>query len=228
MHDQEPGTETEGPLFGEQKSRRPEIWSSILVVLVIAAAVLLGVVVGWRKAATGTGAGTQVKTTAATPPVQTPTTNAEGTQAIPEPANSTEPPTANPTPKASSAADAIAPPSGGLVVTQNGKVIYRSPSPQSSSRTPAAPASTNRLIYRVEPEYPPEARAQHLQGAVVLDVQVLGGGTVGKIAVLSGNPQLAAAAIQAVKQWQYLPYLVDGHAVDSQAKITIRFTMPPS
>jgi protein TonB len=62
----------------------------------------------------------------------------------------------------------------------------------------------------------------------VLDVQVLGSGTVGKIEVVSGNAQLAAAAIQAVKQWQYLPYLVDGHAVDSQARITIRFTLAPS
>jgi TonB family protein len=84
------------------------------------------------------------------------------------------------------------------------------------------------LIHRVEPEYPPEAKAQNLQGAVVLVVQINGDGTVGDIGVTSGNPLLAKAAVDAVKQWKYQPLFVNGRAAESQAQITVRFKLPPS
>jgi TonB family protein len=113
-------------------------------------------------------------------------------------------------------------PTGGLVVTQNGKVIYRAvPSVDSSE-------SMNRLIRRVEPEYPAEARKQNIQGAVVLEVQVLGDGTVGNIQTVTGNPLLADAAVNAVRQWKYQPNVVDGQPVQSQTRITIKFRLPTS
>jgi protein TonB len=117
---------------------------------------------------------------------------------------------------------------GGLTVTENGKVIYRLPA------QPVAGASTlssssdpgGRLIHRVNPDYPDEARKKHIQGSVVLNVQVLGSGNVGTIEIATGNPVLAEAAVHAVRQWKYQPYVVDGHPVQSQARITIRFTLP--
>jgi len=80
----------------------------------------------------------------------------------------------------------------------------------------------------VEPEYPPEARTQHIQGAVVLDVQIGGDGAVHNIAVVEGNSLLAEAAVQAVRQWRYQPFSVDGQSVEMQTRITIRFTLPPT
>lgn len=88
--------------------------------------------------------------------------------------------------------------------------------------------SATRLIHRVEPEYPPEARAQHIQGAVRLDIQIGGEGAVHSIEVVEGDPLLAAAAVQAVRQWRYRPYSVDGRAIEMQTRVTIRFTLPPN
>jgi TonB family protein len=197
----------------EPRRRGGEIWSSILVLLVISVAVLLGLVIGWHRAAKGTGG---AHSAAWVPPVMTMTPESD------EDRNSL---TASdvPTPAASKPAESpvIAP--GGLLVTQNGKVIYRSPAAQATT------VLTKRItepIHRVEPEYPPAARAQHIQGSVVLDVQVLGNGSIGNIAVVSGNPVLADAALLAVKQWRYQPNVVGGRPVESQTRITIRFTLP--
>lgn len=226
----EPSPEPESAPFSgliedEARPPRTETWSAILVVLVIATAILLGVVIGWRKAAMGTGARAQVQAVAVAPPTQTTDHSVVETQTTPEAADSAEAPKAAPAVKTSSASPAVDPPSGGLVVTQNGKVIYRSP--LRPAPAPAKPQpSTNRLIYRVEPEYPAQAREQGVQGAVVLDVQVLGTGTVGNITVISGDRLLADAAVHAVKQWRYQPYLVDGSPVESDTRITIRFTLP--
>ena len=60
----------------------------------------------------------------------------------------------------------------------------------------------------------------------MLDIQVLGDGTVGNIGIVEGNPLLAEAAVHAVRQWRYQPNLVDGHSVESQTRIKINFTLP--
>jgi periplasmic protein TonB len=86
----------------------------------------------------------------------------------------------------------------------------------------------SRLIHRVEPQYPAEALVQKIQGLVTLDVQIGGEGAVHNIDVVEGNPVLAQAAVQAVTQWRYRPYAVDGRPVEMQTRITIRFTVPPS
>jgi protein TonB len=80
----------------------------------------------------------------------------------------------------------------------------------------------------VEPQYPAEARAHHIQGPVVLDIQVLGDGGVGSVAVVSGDPLLTQSAINAVKQWRYQPESVNGQATDTQTRITVKFTLPES
>jgi protein TonB len=120
------------------------------------------------------------------------------------------------------------------VVTQNGKVIYRVPQPKAvgseggskSGNTSMNRSLDNRLIHRVEPVYPEEARARHIQGVVALDVQIGGDGAVENIAVVEGEPELVDAAVQAVRQWRYRPYTADGKAVGMQTRVTIRFTLP--
>jgi TonB family protein len=197
-------------------------WTSILWVLVIATAVALVIAIGWRVTARGSRNATHAAAANA---------NANRSQNATQestPANSPQSAVASPDPASppsvKTSRGAPQPSSGGLVVTQNGKVIYRMPP---SAQTEAAPASS-RLIHRVEPEYPEEAKTRNIQGSVVLDIQVLGDGSVGKIDVLQGNATLAEAAVRAVRQWKYQPYLVDGRPVESQTRITFNFALPAS
>ena len=61
---------------------------------------------------------------------------------------------------------------------------------------------------------------------VALQAWIGADGYVGKLKLMSGDARLAEAAIEAVKQWQYQPYYVDGRAVDVETEITINFTLP--
>jgi TonB family protein len=202
----------------------------MLVVLIIAVAVLLGVMIGWRRAVLGRRAVESRQAAAASATSVNP-------QASPGPANNatasagagSEQPNSAEKPKPPHAENSV--PVGGLLVTENGKVVYRV-EPANPVRTAASggagKSSANRLIHQVEPEYPPEARAKGIQGPVVLDVQVQGDGRVGNINVVSGNPALSEAAVRAVKQWVYQPFSVNGKPVERQTRITIRFTQPAS
>jgi anaerobic magnesium-protoporphyrin IX monomethyl ester cyclase len=67
-----------------------------------------------------------------------------------------------------------------------------------------------KLISKVLPAYPPEAKQQHVRGDVVLDVTLKEDGTVEQVVLIDGNPLLADAATTAVKQWRYQPLLVQG------------------
>jgi TonB family protein len=196
-----------------------EVLTSALVVLVIAAAVLLGVVVGVRQMAKRSAEKATVAV--ATKIDMSPSPASPGsTVTVPNSDPSSNP--ANPKPAAAQA------PVGGLIVTQNGKVIYRAEPSPSTTPSPVMAPSPNRLLHRVDPKYPELAKSQHIQGAVELEAQVLGDGTVGSVAVLRGDPLLAEAAASAVKQWKYLPYSVNGRLVERQERITVKFSLPSS
>jgi periplasmic protein TonB len=107
-------------------------------------------------------------------------------------------------------------------------VIYRAGPSGEASPPPAMAPAPNRLLHRVDPEYPESAKSQHIQGAVELEAQVLGDGTVGNVAVLRGHPLLAEAAASAIKQWKYQPYSVNGRQVERQERITVKFSLPSS
>jgi protein TonB len=81
------------------------------------------------------------------------------------------------------------------------------------------------LIHDVTPQYPPEAGRARLEGAVVLLAVIGTDGSVKDVRVESGLPILAQAAIDAVKQWRYKPYMVDGDPVEVDSRITINFTL---
>jgi TonB family protein len=228
---------------GAGYARRNDIWTPVLGILVIVTAVLLGLELGWRgairhglnegvnasQAKANRRGDSSLEQTAAAPsgdltsPVQSglavhPGTSGEGAS-IPK---------------------SVEPANGELVVTQNGKVIYRLPAaaPADIARKAAAASgskelqegevSDSRLIHRVEPQYPPEASAQKIQGMVTLDLQIGSEGAVHNIAVVDGNPVLAQAAVEAVRQWRYQPYVVDGRPAEMQTRVRIRFRLPPS
>jgi periplasmic protein TonB len=84
------------------------------------------------------------------------------------------------------------------------------------------------LIYRVQPIYPPLAREARVQGAVELRAIVSKSGMIENLVVLSGHPLLVPAAINAVQQWRYRPYLLNGEPIEVETEITVNFVLSGS
>jgi TonB family protein len=81
------------------------------------------------------------------------------------------------------------------------------------------------LISKVTPQYPADAREQHIQGTVLLSVTIDKEGNVANIQLISGHPALAPAAIEAVKEWKYRPYLLNGNPLVVETQVTVNFTL---
>jgi periplasmic protein TonB len=81
------------------------------------------------------------------------------------------------------------------------------------------------LIHRVEPPYPNLAKAARVQGEVVLKAVINTNGDIQDLQLVSGHPMLVPAAIAAVKQWRYKPYLLNGQPVEVETTITVIFTL---
>jgi protein TonB len=104
--------------------------------------------------------------------------------------------------------------------------------------TPKPPAPTHplrishwaegNLIYRVQPVYPPLARQARIQGAVQLRAIISKMGTIEHLTVESGHPMLSGAAIDAVRQWRYRPYLLNEEPVEIETEITVNFVLSGS
>jgi protein TonB len=77
----------------------------------------------------------------------------------------------------------------------------------------------------VNPDYPREARKNHVQGDVILQATIDKEGNVAGLKVVRGEPILADAAVEAVKQWKYRPYLLNGEAVEVETQLLIKFHM---
>jgi protein TonB len=106
--------------------------------------------------------------------------------------------------------------------------LVKTPAPAPKRiRVPAQVAEAN-LIHDVTPQYPPEAGRKRVEGTVVLMAVIGKDGTVRDVRVESGLPLLAQAAIDAVKQWRYKPYLLNGEPVEVDSQITINFTLSGS
>lgn len=84
----------------------------------------------------------------------------------------------------------------------------------------------DQVVHRVHPSYPKPARARKLHGAVVLQAVINKQGKVDSLQLVSGDPLLAQAAADAVKQWRYKPYWHNGEAADFQTRITVDFKQP--
>ena len=82
-----------------------------------------------------------------------------------------------------------------------------------------------KLLVKVNPIYPPEAKAQHIQGLVRLMATLDKEGKVANLQVISGDPILAAAALDAVRQWQYQTTLLNGEPVEVATEIVVNFTL---
>jgi len=81
------------------------------------------------------------------------------------------------------------------------------------------------MIHRVDPPYPPLARAARVQGEVVLKAIIDKDGNITDLQLISGHPLLVPSAIEAVKQWRYKPYLLNGQPVEVETTITVIFAL---
>jgi protein TonB len=84
------------------------------------------------------------------------------------------------------------------------------------------------LIRKVQPTYPPLARQARIQGTVVLQAQISKTGDIENLQLVSGHPMLAPAAIEAVKQWKYKPYLLNGEPVEVETTVQVNFSLAGS
>lgn len=81
------------------------------------------------------------------------------------------------------------------------------------------------LIRRVQPVYPPLARTARVQGSVVLYALISKAGTMENLHALSGPPLLVPAAIDAVSQWRYRPYILNSEPIEVETQITVNFVL---
>ena len=228
--------------------RESDFVTLILAGAVLACAVLLGVLVGlhlgWQKATVRAHPSVPLSTAVRPSGAGSPSASANPPGKVEGAGESARPAASKPHVTSSV-------PPGGLLVYENGKEIFRMPpTPGESSaaaadravgierassiesaksgevvKLPLAVAESS-LLYRVEPEYPEEARQQHIQGSVVMQVHINPEGTVQDVQLVSGAPQLAQAASAAVKQWRFKPRRENGQAVRMETTITLDFRLP--
>jgi len=108
------------------------------------------------------------------------------------------------------------------------------PPPPPSSALPQGPVRVSSgtlagmLLTKPAPVYPEEAKVAHVQGAVVLHAIISKTGTVENLHVISGSAMLVNSAIDAVQQWTYKPYLLNGQPVEVETSITVNYTLADS
>lgn len=82
-----------------------------------------------------------------------------------------------------------------------------------------------KIVNQPQPVYPSLARQVHVTGNVVLHAIIHEDGRVGELAVVSGHPLLVQAALEAVRQWRYVPTLLNGEPVEVDTTISVPFAL---
>lgn len=81
------------------------------------------------------------------------------------------------------------------------------------------------LIKRVEPPYPVLAKQAGIQGTVLIKAVISREGAIERADVVSGHPLLAHAALEAVREWKYRPYYLNGEPVEVETQVTVKFVL---
>jgi periplasmic protein TonB len=103
--------------------------------------------------------------------------------------------------------------------------VAAGPTTDAAERVRLSPNATLALSRPVNPSYPLLARQMKVQGSVLLQALISREGTIQDLQILSGPTILATAAREAVKQWHFKPYIQEGQPIETQAKITVNFTI---
>jgi protein TonB len=81
------------------------------------------------------------------------------------------------------------------------------------------------LLRRVQPVYPGIAKLARVQGTVVLQAMIARDGTIQSLRAVIGSPLLIQAALDAVRQWRYRPYVLNGAPIEVETQITVNFNL---
>jgi protein TonB len=119
---------------------------------------------------------------------------------------------------------------GGSMGGVMGSILNSTPTVAPKIATPqrvrvSSGVSTGMLVRKVPPTYPPLARQARIQGTVILQATISKEGAIENLQLISGHPMLAPAAIEAVKQWKYKPYLLNGEPVEVETQVQLNFTL---
>jgi TonB family protein len=135
----------------------------------------------------------------------------------------------------STATTSVKPGAGTVPKTASVAVVKPAAASVTETRRPAANtvkippgAAAGMLVKKVEPVYPLEAKVVRLEGTVVLRAVIDTTGEVSSVNAISGPPLLESAAVDAVKQWQYRPYAVNGQPVEVETTIQVVFALDGS
>jgi protein TonB len=120
--------------------------------------------------------------------------------------------------------------------TTGGAAPAQEPATRQSSAAPLIPPKPTQirvsqgvtqglLLKKVQPKYPKEARKQHVQGSVLLHAVIDKTGNIAELSLISGDPLLVKAAMDAVKKWRYRPYLIQGEPFKVLTEIMVNFTL---
>jgi len=100
-----------------------------------------------------------------------------------------------------------------------------SPVVNTAEQVRLSPSTVKAVSKPVQPNYPVLAKQMKVQGSVILQALIGKNGAIQDLRVLSGPSILSTAALEAVKQWHFKPYYQDGTPVDTEARITVNFTI---
>jgi protein TonB len=119
---------------------------------------------------------------------------------------------------------------GGVVGGVLGSIVQSAPVAVPKIATPKrVPVSSGvvsgLLIRKVQPTYPPLAKQARISGAVVLQAVIGKDGSIENLKAVSGHPMLIQSALDAVRQWKYKPYILNGEPVEVDTQVTVNFTL---
>jgi TonB family protein len=112
-----------------------------------------------------------------------------------------------------------------LVLLNAPAVAQLSVAPPPKSVTISSGVMAGMLLEKTNPVYPPIAKAAHVSGTVVLQATITKAGMIENLHVISGPDLLQQAALEAVKDWRYRPYLLMGEPVEVQTTVNVIFTL---
>jgi protein TonB len=119
---------------------------------------------------------------------------------------------------------------GGVVGGVLGSIVQAAPTAVPKAATPqrvkvSQGVTSGLLVRKVQPTYPPLAKQARISGSVVLQAVIGKDGSIQNLRAVSGHPMLIQSAIDAVRQWKYKPYFLNGEPVEVDTQVTVNFTL---
>jgi len=154
-----------------------------------------------------------------------PTTKADATPIVIKNGHSQAAAKSVPTPDAPSITGIASADNGGSLPNLMGG-DSKAPAPVLQTLNVSQGVSRGLLVKKTQPVYPASAMQMHIEGTVELQATISKSGDISGVKIISGDARLARAAVDAVKQWKYKPYLLNGEPIEIQTQITMNFKLP--